>query len=71
MNLDQSKGGVMMENNKQNWRLSIQLTKEQEKELVDMRKRDEYCRLSYGEIVRRLLDAGIEANRGERHGATT
>ena len=58
-----------MENNKQNWRLSIQLTKEQEKELVDMRKRDEYCRLSYGEIVRRLLDAGIKANRGERHDA--
>ena len=58
-----------MENNKQNWRLSIQLTKEQEKELVDMRKRDEYCRLSFGELVRRLIDAGLEANRGERHDA--
>ena len=69
MNLDQSKGGVMMENNKQNWRLSIQLTKEQEKELIDMRKRDEYCRLSFGELVRRLIDAGLEVNRGERHDA--
>ena len=58
-----------MENNKQNWRLSIQLTKEQEKELVDMRKRDEYCRLSFGELVRRLIDAGLEVNRGERHDA--
>lgn len=58
-----------MENNKPNWRLSIQLTKEQESALIEMRKRDEYCRLSYGELVRRLLDAGIELERGGQHDA--
>lgn len=52
-----------MENDK-NWRLSIQLTKEQEEALIELRKRDEYCRLSYGELVRRLIDAGLDASKG-------
>ena len=53
-----------MEKDKQNWRLSIQLTKEQEQALIELRKRDEFCRLSYGELVRRLIDAGLNASRG-------
>lgn len=55
-----------MSEDKQNWRLSIQLTAEQEKALIELRKRDEFCRLSYGELVRRLIDAGLEANKNER-----
>ena len=51
-----------MEKEKQNWRLSVQLTDEQEKALIELRKRDEFCRLSYGELVRRLIDAGLEVN---------
>lgn len=51
--------------NKQSWRLSVQLTAEQEKALIELRKRDEFCRLSYGELVRKLIDAGLEANRGD------
>ena len=47
----------------QNWRLSIQLTKEQENALMELRKKDEFCRLSFGEIVRRLIDAGLEASK--------
>lgn len=55
-----------MENtNKQNWRLSVQLTKEQEDALIELRKQDEFCRLSYGEIVRRLIDIGLEASKGD------
>ncbi len=49
-----------MENVEKNWRLSVQLTPEQAKKLIDLRKRDEFCRLSYGELVRRLVDAGLE-----------
>lgn len=49
----------------QNWRLSIQLTKEQEKALMELRKEDEYCRLSFGELVRRLIDAGLKATKGD------
>lgn len=65
MNLTR-KGGAEMENtNKQNWRLSVQLTKEQEDALIELRKQDEFCRLSYGEIVRRLIDIGLEASKGD------
>lgn len=56
-----------MSNVEQNWRLSVQLTKEQEDALVELRKRDENCRLSYGELVRRLIDAGLKvANKNKR-----
>ena len=52
-----------------NWRLSIQLTKEQENALVELRKQDEFCRLSYGELIRRLIDAGLAATKGDDHDA--
>lgn len=55
-----------MENNKPKWRLSIQLTKQEEAALLEMRKQDENCRLSYGELVRRLLDKALELNGGEK-----
>lgn len=54
-----------MDNNKEYWRLSIQLTKEQEQALIKLRKQDENCRLSYGELVRRLLDIGLQTIKGE------
>ena len=54
-----------MENDKK-WRLSVQLTAEQAKKLIELRKRDEFCRLSYGEILRRLVDAGLEVNENEQ-----
>lgn len=50
----------------QKWRLSVQLTAEQAKALIELRKRDEFCRLSYGEILRRLVNAGLEAQDRER-----
>jgi len=59
------KGGETVDKEKQNWRLSVQLSEEQERALVELRKRDEFCRLSYGELVRRLIDAGLEASRGD------
>ena len=52
----------MNEENKR-WRLSVELTKDQEEAIIQMRKKDENCRLSYGELLRRLIDVGLEANR--------
>lgn len=51
-----------MENVDKNWRLSVQLTAEQARKLIELRKRDEFCRLSYGELVRRLVDVGLEVS---------
>lgn len=50
---------------RENWRLSVVLTKEQEQALIELRKRDEFCRMSYGELVRRLIDAGLKASETE------
>ena len=50
-----------MNDDNKRWRISVELTKEQEKSLIEMRKQDENCRLSYGELLRRLIDAGLEA----------
>lgn len=58
-----------MENDMKNWRLSVQLTAEQAKKLIELRKQDEYCRLSYGELLRRLVDAGLEATGVINHDA--
>jgi hypothetical protein len=55
-----------VENKNQNWRLTIQLTKEEEAALIEMRKQDGNCRLSYGELVRRMLDKALELNGGEK-----
>ena len=44
------------------WRLTVSLTDEQEEAIVKLRQTEEYCRLSFGEIIRRLIDAGLEAN---------
>ena len=51
-----------MENDKKDWRLSISLTKEQEEAIVKLRQTDEYSRCSFGELVRRLINAGLEAS---------
>lgn len=58
-----------MENDMKNWRLSVQLTAEQAKKLIELRKQDEYYRLSYGELLRRLVDAGLEATGVSNHDA--
>lgn len=41
-------------------RMSISLNEEMENKIVELRKTDEYCRCSYSEIIRRLLEQGIK-----------
>ena len=45
------------------WRITVTLTKEQEEAIVKLRQTDKYARCSFGEIVRRLIDAGLEASK--------
>ena len=48
---------------KKDWRLSIKLTPRQEEAIVELRKTDKYARCSFGEIVRQLIDAGLEVSK--------
>lgn len=49
-----------MNDDKKDWRLSISLTKDQEEAIVKLRQTDEYARCSLGEVVRQLINAGLE-----------
>ena len=42
------------------WRITVTLTKEQEEAIVKMRQTDKYARCSFGEIVRQLINIGLE-----------
>jgi hypothetical protein len=41
-------------------RLSISVTEEMENKIVELRKKDKYCRCSYSEIIRQLLERGMK-----------
>lgn len=43
------------------WRMSLTLTPEIEEAVVELRKTEKYCRMSYSEIIRRLIEAGLES----------
>lgn len=47
-----------MENGK-NWRMSISMTKEMENAIVQLRKDERFTRMSYSEILRVLIEAGL------------
>lgn len=53
-----------MGDDRKDWRLSVSLTKEQEEAIVKLRQTDEYARCSLGEIVRQLINAGLETKQG-------
>jgi Arc/MetJ-type ribon-helix-helix transcriptional regulator len=54
-----------MENRKE-WRRSISLPEELERAIVELRKDDRYTRLSYSEIIRQLIQAGLNSLDNER-----
>lgn len=43
-----------------NRRISVSLTPELETKVMEMRKTDEFCRLSVAEIIRILIARGLE-----------
>lgn len=61
------KWGEHISNADNHWRFTISLTKDQEEAIMKLRQTDEYARCSLGEIVRQLIDAGLETYRGEHH----
>lgn len=49
-----------MEKDRKEYRRSVMLTKEQEEAIVRMRMDERYTRMSYAEIIRMLLEAGMK-----------
>lgn len=47
-------------------RMSISISEEMENKIVELRKTDEFCRCSYTEIIRRLLEAGVKVVEADR-----
>ena len=45
-----------------NWRLSVSLSKELEAEIIKLRKEDEYCRMSYADLIRILIERGLQVS---------
>ena len=58
-----------MEKMKKEVRRSIALTQEMDDTIFKMRMDERYTRLSYAEIIRMLIEAGIEQMQNERAGA--
>lgn len=54
---------MKMENAK---RMSVTINKEMENKIIELRKTDEYCRCSYSEIIRKLIEAGMKAFENEQ-----
>ena len=46
-------------------RMSISLPKDIEQAIIDLRKKDEYCKCSYTEIIRTLIVAGLNSSESE------
>lgn len=44
-------------------RISVSLTPEMERKVMEIRKTDEYCRSSVAEILRMLIERGLSAER--------
>lgn len=49
-------------------RMSISINEEMDKKIIELKKTDQYCRCSYAEIVRQLIEAGIKATEADRRG---
>lgn len=50
-------------------RISISLPEEIDNQVIELKKTDMYCRCSYAEIVRMLLELGLRATRAQEQSA--
>lgn len=41
-------------------RMSVSINEEMDKKIIEMKKTDKYCRCSYSEIIRQLIEMGIK-----------
>ena len=42
------------------WRINVTMPNDIERAIVELRKKDEYSRLSYSEIIRQLIVKGLK-----------
>lgn len=47
-------------------RMSVSINEDMENKIVELRKTDEYCRCSYSEIIRKLIEAGMKVFENEK-----
>lgn len=50
-------------------RMSVSINEETDKKIIEMKKTDEYCRCSYSEIIRKLIEEGIKTIEANKEGA--
>lgn len=47
----------------ENWRLSIAIPPELEQRIIELRKEERFCRMSYSELVRHLIVRALEEDK--------
>ena len=41
------------------WRVNVSIPSDIEERIIDLRKRDEYCRMSFSRIIREMIIKGL------------
>ena len=49
------------------WRINVMMPDDMEQAIVELRKKDEYSRLSYSEIIRQLIVKGLKTVEKNRY----
>ena len=49
-----------------NWRLSVAIPPELERRLIELRKEERFCRMSYAELARYLINRALEERNNAR-----
>ena len=47
-------------------RLSLIISEEMENQIIELRKTDEYCRKSFSEIIRELIETGLDERKDDK-----
>ena len=42
------------------WRINVSIPSDVEERIIDLRKRDEYCRMSFSRIIREMIIKGLD-----------
>ena len=55
----------------ENKRYTIPIPPDMEAQIIELRKTDEFCALSFAEIIRRLMAVGLDAQKTTTHNRPT
>ncbi len=42
------------------WRVNVSIPSDVEERIIDLRKQDEYCRMSFSRIIREMIIKGLD-----------